>query len=111
MTKQLKDDSGAVIPLLGFNAARGLQVPFTSAASNTSASLLSATKVITITSTATCFIELGNNSISANKTNSHYIVSSMPYDIAVGGESPSEERYIAVIGSTASGTLYISERE
>lgn len=99
MVKQLKDAGGAIIPLLQFKPGRGLQVSFTSSAAASSSTITSS--VITITSTVTCFVNVG---ATADKTSSHYILANTPYDISIAPSS-----YVSVIGASTSGTLYISE--
>jgi hypothetical protein len=110
MTKQPKDDAGAIVPLLGLGTSRGLQVPYTAAASNASAQLSLHTKIVTVTPSTACFIEIGNSAVSASNATSHYLSAGVPYDIVVRNESSSANVYIAVIGASDSGRLYISER-
>ena len=64
--------------------------------------------------TEDAFFETGEtDSVSANSTNSHFLPKTVPYDVSLGPEVVSEnnDRFVSVIGSTTSGTLYISERD
>lgn len=105
MLKQIKDDSGEIVPLLSYKTRGASQLNYTTAAAN---SLVLTSKIVSITSTSTCFIELSANNLAANTSISHYIVSNIPYDLSIGAEKTNT--YLSVIGSTNSGTLYISER-
>jgi hypothetical protein len=62
--------------------------------------------------TADCYVEIGDATVQANTSTSHYIPTGFLYDIALGSEFISSEtfKYISVIGATASGVLHISER-
>lgn len=114
MSKQPRDDGNDPIPVLGFRFNSGHQVPFTSASSNASSAVSNSVRVVTLYSTADCFVETHvQSTVEANKVNSHFIPATVPYDVSLGHEVVASEndRYIAVIGSTASGTLYISERQ
>ena len=114
MSKQPRDDGNDPIPVLGFRFNHGHQVPFTSATSNVSSSISNSVRVVTLYSTVDCFVETHTtNTIEANKINSHFIPATVPYDVSLGPEVVASEndRFVAVIGSTASGTLYISERQ
>ena len=109
MSKQPKDDGGNIIPVLGLRFQSGYIVPFTTSA-NTSPQFSGHTSVVTIYSTSACFIECGDANVIANTSNSHFIASSIPYDISTKSDS-GEKLYLSVIGATAPGTLYISERD
>ena len=88
-------------------------MPFTSASSNVSPSISNSVRVVTLYSTAECFVETHiTASIEANKVNSHFIPATVPYDVSLGHETNASDndRFIAVIGSSSSGTLHISER-
>lgn len=112
MTRQHKDDGGAIIALLGLRYGGGKQVVFNPSTSTLSSALHASSKIITITATNSCFIEIGTSSASASTSTSHYLLGGVPYDISIGDTSTyTGSRYIAVIGASTTGTLYISERE
>ena len=112
MTKFVKDDEGHPVPLLGYKSLGGQAISFNSSTATLSTQFHITTDIITITATSPVFIALGNSSVVANKANSHYILDSVPYDIVLGSNfvGPQDSLYLSVIGSTSSGTLYISER-
>ena len=112
MSKQPRDDGNDPIPVLGLRPNGGYQVPFTSE-SNTSPAISGSVRVVTLYSTADCFIETGNASVEANTANSHFLPSSLPYDISLGAETDAtqNDKYVAVVQSAGGGTLYISERD
>lgn len=114
MSKQPRDDGNDPIPVLGFRFNAGHQVPFTTATSNVSQAMSNSVRVVTIYSTQDCFIETHvSNTVVANTQNSHFIPKTVPYDISLGPEVVASEndRFIAVIGDTSDGKLYISERQ
>jgi len=112
MSKQPRDDGNDPIPVLGLRPNGGYQVPFT-ASSNTSPAIAGSVRVVTLYSTQDCFIETGDASVVANISTSHFLPASIPYDISLGAETVASEndRYVAVIAASDSGTLYLSERE
>ena len=107
MSIQPRDDAGYVIPALGLSPGRGYSIPFTSAVANTSAVVGTTIDVVTLTSTAAAFVEVGANVVASN-VSSHYILAGVPYDIAVPERSSNTR--VSVIGATTTGILYISER-
>lgn len=114
MSQQPKDNANEPIPVLGLRPSGGYQVPFTAATSNTSPRIANSVRVVTLYSTQDAFIETGTtDSIAADTTDSHFLPATIPYDISLGPEVVSEnnDRFVAVIGSTSSGVLYISERD
>ena len=112
MSKQPRDDGNEPIPVLGLRPNRGHQVPYT-ASSNTSPAISSSVRVVTLYATTDCFIETGDASVTASNVTSHFLPADIPYDISLGDETSAvdNDKYVAVIGSSSDGKLYISERE
>ena len=113
MSKQPRDDGNAAIPVLGFRTNKGHQVPFTVGASNTSPQFSDSIRVVTLFSTQDAFIETGDATVTASNTTSHFLPADIPYDISLGDDvvATENDKFVAVIGSTSSGKLFISERE
>ena len=114
MSQQPKDNANEPIPVLGFRPNGGHQVPFTTSTSNASPRISNSVRVVTLYSTEDAFFETGEtDAVSANSANSHFLPKTVPYDVSLGPEVVSEnnDRFVSVIGSTASGTLYVSERD
>ena len=113
MSKQPRDDGNEPIPVLGIRPNGGHIVPYTASTSNVSQQISNSIRVVTLYSTEDVFVETGDSGVTANKVNSHFIPSTVPYDISLGAENEAvqNDRYVSVIGATAIGTLYISERE
>jgi hypothetical protein len=101
MVKQVKDNGGSVVPLLSYKLNGAKTLSYTDSAANTA---LIASKIVSITATTNCFIEIG----AVATANSHFILSGIPYDFTIGAERTSAN--LSVIGASA-GTLYISERD
>jgi len=113
MSKQPRDDGNDAIPVLGLRPNGGHQVAFNTSTSTRSSAISPNIRVVTLYSTADFYVETGDVTVEANTSNSHFIPASVPYDISLGPETVAAEndRYVAVIGDTASATLHISERE
>lgn len=112
MSKMAKDDANEPIPLLGLQPQGGQNLNFNSSSSSMSAALKDSIRVVTLFSTDDYYVELGDATVQANKTNSHFIPGGFLFDVALGSEYDAREtaKYVAVIGDTASGVLHISER-
>jgi len=113
MSKQPRDDGNSPIPVLGLRNYGGQQVPFTTSTSNTSQQISSSVRVVTLYTTQDAFIEThGVQTIIPNTQNAHFIPASIPYDISLGFENDAadNDKFVTVIGATADGILYISER-
>ena len=109
MSKQPRDDSNDPIPVLGYRPGAAQQIT-TSASSQRTTAFSQATSVISIFCTADCFIEVGDSTVVAT-TGAHFIPASVYIDLGIRADlSDRTERHLAVIQSTASGTLHISER-
>ena len=113
MSKQPRDDGNDPIPVLGFRANKGHQVPFTVGASNTSPQFSDSVRVVTLYSTKDAFIETGSSTVEASNVTSHFLPATIPYDISLGNENDAvnNDKFVAVIGDSSAGKLYISERE
>lgn len=109
MSKQPRDDSNDPIPVLSYRQGAAQQI-VTSGTSQQSTEFSSATSVISIFCTADCHIEIGDSTVEAT-TSSHFIPASVYIDLGIRADlSDRTARHLAVIQSTASGTLHISER-
>ena len=113
MSKQPRDDGNDPIPVLEFRPNKGHQVPFTVGASNTSPQFSDSVRVVTLYSTQDAFIETGDGTTTASNVTSHFLPATIPYDISLGDETvaSSNDKFVAVIGDSSAGKLYISERE
>lgn len=112
MSKQPRDDGNAAIPVLGYRPQRGQAVLFTTAPAR-SAQFSDSVRVVSIYATDSCFIELGDDVVTANTSNSHFIPGATYMDISLGSDNDARlsAKHISVISEFNEGTLYISERE
>ena len=112
MSKQPRDDANEPIPVLGLRPAGGSKITFNASTASLSNRFADSIRVITLYATADCYIEVGNDTVAANTTNSHFVPQGFIYDVALGSQLISSEtsKFISAIGATTSGTLYISER-
>ena len=106
------DGQNQAINVLNLNPGKGHQVPFTAASSNASPEISSTISVISVYATVDAFIQTGASDVACTTSNGHFLPASTIIDIGLGGgiEVRNFDKYICVIGSSGSGTLYVSER-
>ena len=107
------DGQNQAINVLGLKPGKGHQVPFTAGSANTSPEISETISVISIYSTKDCFIQTGDSDVTCTTSNGHFLPATTFLDIALGGGALVREfdKFICVIGSSDSGTLYVSERK
>ena len=108
MSRQPKDDNNNAIPILPLKPGGGQSVAIAAASARSTAVT---TQAVTLHATANCFVEIGDSTVTASTSTSHYLPELQTYDISTGILfGTADERFIAVIRDTADGVLYISER-
>ena len=112
MSKQPRDDANEPIPVLGLRPAGGSKINFNTSSASLSTRFANSIRVITLYATADCYVEIGDATTVANTSNSHFVPNGFLYDVALGSQLIASEtsKYISVLGTTASGIIYISER-
>ena len=68
------------------------------------------TRIISIYSDTPTYIAFGNSSITAT-TSDHYFPSGIYYDFSIGGDDRAHYTHLAVLQTSQTGTIYISEKE
>ena len=108
MSRQPIDDNNYAIPILPLKSGGGQSV---AVGAGSARSTGVTTQAVTLHATANCFVEIGDATVDASVTTSHYLPELQTYDIATGilFGAP-DTRHIAVIRDTADGVLFISER-
>jgi hypothetical protein len=111
MSKQPRDDANAPIPVLALRPGGGQRIAISNTSAR-SAAIAAHVRVVTLYANTDCFIEVGDDSVSANNNTSHFLPAGMPYDISLGSEtiSKTNPRFVAVIQAAAPGELFMSER-
>ena len=108
MSRQPKDDNNNPIPILPLKASGGQKVSIAAASARSTAVT---TQAVTLHATANCFVEIGDSTVTASTSTSHYLPELQTYDISTGILfGTSDTVYVAVIRDTADGVLFISER-
>jgi hypothetical protein len=109
MSKQPRDDGNAAIPVLSFKPAGGQRIEL-SDVSTLSSAFANNVRVVSLYSTDDCYFEVGDSSVQANETTSHFLPAGIYIDVSLGSSLVSSEnaKHIAAVGAT--GTLHISER-
>ena len=109
MSRQPKDDNNNPIPILPLKASGGQKVSIAAASARSTAVT---TQAVTLHATANCFVEIGDSTVDASITTSHYLPELQTYDVSTSILfGTSDTRHIAVIRADAqNGTLFISER-
>ena len=110
MSKQPKDDANVAIPVLSLKPGGGQQLT-ASGSSVRSSAFSKTTRVITVYAEEDIFVEIGDSTVTANQSTSHYIPGTVPYDLSLGTDfDEREDRFLAVIQVSTGGTVYVSER-
>ena len=109
MSRQPIDDNNYAIPILPLKAGGGQSVAIGAGSLRSTAVT---TQAVTLHATANCFVEIGDATVVASVTTSHYLPELQTYDVSTGILfGTSDTRHIAVIrADTQNGTLFISER-
>ena len=110
MSKQPRDEANYPIPLLSYKLHGGQNISI-GADATLSAPVGSHTRVVSLYSTVDCFFEIGDASVVANTSNSHFLPMGVYIDVSMGSDNnPTlNYKYVSVI-CTTSGNLYLSER-
>lgn len=101
------DDQGVAVPLMALLAAGGVKVAFTGTTAR-STELVAGDRTgafVSLLADQDCYIEVGDSTVEANTTTSHFLAAGERRDIYV----PAATLYIAAIQASAGGTLYISQ--
>jgi hypothetical protein len=110
MSKQPRDEANYPIPLLSYKLNGGQTIPINGAAALSNA-IGNSTRVVSLYSTVDCFFEVGDSTVTANLSNSHFLPTGIYIDVSMGSDNNSalNYKYISAI-CTSSGYLYLSER-
>lgn len=111
-TRMPRDDNSQSIPVLRFRTG-GAQQSSISSGGASRIEIPAGTRIITVICSVNAYFETGNESIEATAS-SHFIPAGLPFDMALGSDLSDTDgyhRYISVIATNTSGTVYISERE
>ena len=108
MSRQPKDDNNNPIPILPLKASGGQKVTIGAASARSTAV---STQAVTLHANCNCFVEIGDSTVTASASTSHYLPELQTYDVATGILFGTvDTKHIAVIRDTADGVLFISER-
>ena len=108
MSRQPKDDNNNPIPILPLKASGGQKVSIAAASTRSTAVT---TQAVTLHANCNCYVEVGDATVTASTSTSHYLPELQTYDVSTGILfGTSDTRHIAVIRDTADGVLFISER-
>lgn len=105
--KIARDDPGNLVPVMGLLSAGGQAVAYT-ATSARSTALTAGDRTgafASVYATTDCFIEVGDSSVTANTTTSHFLAAGERRDLYF----PTASLYVAAIQASAGGTLYVSQ--
>ena len=108
MSRQPKDENNNAIPILPLKASGGQKVTIAAASARSTAVT---TQAITLHANCNCYVEIGDSTVIASTSTSHYLPELQTYDIATGiAFGAADTRHVAVVRDTADGILFISER-
>ncbi len=110
MTTYLPTDSdNNPIPALRLKDNKAHKITSSTSSARNSVAFEGDTKVVSIYATQDVFLRFGNNSVTAT-TSDHFFPAGVYYDVSIGGDKTGHSDYLAVIQSSASGIVYISEK-
>ena len=110
MSKQPRDEANYPIPLLSYKLGGGQHIAIGSTAT-LSSPVGSHTRVISLYATTDCYFEVGDATVVADLSTSHFLPTGVYLDISMGSENNPilNAKYVSVI-SSSSGYLHLSER-
>lgn len=68
------------------------------------------TRVVSVYADVPVYLAFGDSSVTASATD-HYFPEGVYYDFAIGGDRTGQASHLAVLAVSASGTVYVSEKE
>ncbi len=104
-----RDSDDNIIPALRLGAGAH-QVSATGTSARNATAFNADTRVVSVYATQPVTIKFGDSSVTATNT-SHYFPAGVYYDFAIGGGHTAHNTHLAVLAVSASGTVYISEKE
>ena len=109
MSRQPKDDNNNPIPILPLKASGGQSVAIGAGSLRSTAVT---TQAVTLHANCNCYVEVGDSTVTASTSTSHYLPELQTYDVSTSILfGTADTRHVAVIRADAqNGTLYISER-
>lgn len=104
--------NGETLQVLRYRQGAGFahQISMTTTTARNGTGFNTATRVVELRSTADCFFQQGDDTITAT-TGGHFLPASETRLVALGGDNQTQYTHIAAILSSGTGTLYISEME
>jgi len=112
MTTLPLDNNQEPIQVLRLKASGGAHAisTTTGASARNATALSSATRVVSVYATQDVYIRFGDSSVTAASTD-HFFPANVYYDFAIGAEGETQFTHLAARSVSASGTVYISEKE
>lgn len=107
------DDDNRAIPAMRLRAVGGAQSIAATATTTRNATAFAAdTQVVSLYATVPVYVRFGSGSITAT-TSDHFFPDGLYYDFAIAGGDGKGPHFsnVAVLAVSASGTVYISEKE
>lgn len=105
------DSNNNPIPALRLKASGGAHaITVSGVSARNSVAFSSTTRVISLYATTDVYVRLGGASVSATSSD-HFFPAGTYYDVAIGGDETGHATHVAALQVSASGTLYVSEKE
>jgi hypothetical protein len=105
-----RDSNDNVIPALRLRDGGAHVI----SASGTSARNITAfnadTRIVSLYTSSPVYLKFGDSSVTATSSD-HYFPADVYYDVSIGGDKMAHYTHIAALAVSASGSVYISEKE
>ncbi len=104
------DSNDNPIPALRLKQDGAHAIAFNETSARNSIAFSESTKIVSLYSDQDVYIAFGDSAVTAT-TADHFFPAGVYYDLSIGSEHNDHHTHIAVLQSSSSGTLYISEKE
>lgn len=105
-----RDQNNFPIPALRLKSDGAHNIIASGTSARNSAAFDADTRVVSLYAEVPVYVAFGDSSVTASASD-HYYPDGIYYDFAIGGDQTGQATHIAVLAASASGAVYISEKE
>ena len=105
-----QDSDNNPIPAMRLQASGAHAIAAGASSARNSTAFDAGTRVVSVYADVPVYIAFGNSSVTASSS-SHYFPEGTYYDFAIGGDRTGQATHLAVIAVSATGNVYVSEKE
>lgn len=105
-----QDSDNNPIPAMRLKASAAHTIAAGGSAARNSTAFDADTRVVSVYADVPVYIAFGDSSVTASASD-HYFPEGVYYDFAIGGDRTGQATYLSVIAVSATGSVYVSEKE